>query len=307
MPIDRRSFVQSSVASLAGAVIVPGTAHKADELQFPTPHRQPRFLAGIACYSYRDALGKKQMTYEDVINQAVGMGLETVDLTVYWLNRDDRERTAALRRYAYTNGIHWSGIAAHIEFTGATATERQEQFNDGKRWIDFANTVGASHVRIFGGDRPKNMTEEQIKPHVVEGMRALAEYSGTAGILLGIENDYGVTATAEQVLYYVKEVNSPWLGLNVDTFNSPEDSYSVIERLMPYATHVHIKPLAHDAKGKEVQPDWPRMFTMFAAAGYRGSVSLEYEGNEKPEVAIPRLGRALASLAAGFNQQAQRA
>jgi sugar phosphate isomerase/epimerase len=298
--MHRRSFIQATAAAALAPRLVNAASFQQSNPSEATQHKA-HFQAGICCYSYREALGKKQMTYDDVIQQAVAMNLQTVDLTVYWLKRDDHDEIRQLRRSLYHNGLHWSGIAAHIEFTGETADARQKQLEDGKRWVDFANEVGASHVRIFGGNKPKNMSEEQIRPYVVEGMKSLADYSGQAGILLGIENDYGVTQKSDQVLYYVKAVNSPWLGLNVDTYNSPEDSYVVVERLMPYATHVHMKQGGHDAQGREVPTDWSRLFKLFQAAGYRGSVSLEYEGKEKPEEAIPRLGRELSRLVEQFN------
>ena len=39
-----------------------------------------------------------------------------------------------------------------------------------RKWVDAAEKLGASHIRVFGGDIPKGATEEQAVPWAVETM-----------------------------------------------------------------------------------------------------------------------------------------
>lgn len=312
----RREFLNGALAAglVAGtapaaralrAEGAPGRRGEAAASGAPAPEpasgeRGPYLRAGICCYSYRKALAAGQLTYEEIIARAVDWELDTVDLTVYWLPQPDGGYHQRLRRYAYRNGMHWSGIAVRTAFTGATPADRARQLADAKRWVDYADAVGASHVRIFGGPLPKGWSEAQAIPFVTEGMAQLAAYAGERGITLGVENDFGVTQTADQVLRYVRAVNSPWLGVNADSFNSPIDSAAQFARCLPYATHVHLKTQVHDAQGRLRPADWNHLFALIEAAGYRGSVSLEYEGNDAA-ADVPRYARKLSAMVRAAN------
>lgn len=304
--MQRREFLQGA---LAAGLLAPGGLAAAGELRAATTGgrqaadaspRRAYLRSGICCYSYRKELAAKRLTYEQIIDRAVDWELDTVDLTVYWLPKEDRGYHQRLRRYAYRNGIHWSGIAVRTAFTGATAEKRARQLADAQHWVDFADEMGASHVRIFGGPLPKGWSEAQAIPFVTEALAKLAEYAGGRGITLGVENDFGVTQTAEQVLHYVRAVNSPWLGVNADSFNSPIDSVAQFARCLPYATHVHLKTQVHDATGQVQPADWGHLFELMEKAGYRGSVSLEYE-RDQAEAEVPGYARKLAAMARQHN------
>ncbi len=44
---------------------------------------KPSIKSAICAYSYRDALGRNQMTYEDLVDIAVENDIDGLDLTVY--------------------------------------------------------------------------------------------------------------------------------------------------------------------------------------------------------------------------------
>jgi len=47
---------------------------------------------------------------------------------------------------------------------------------------------------------------------------------------------------------------------------------------MPYAKGVHAKTHLFDANGNDLETDFYRMFKIIKKSGYRGWVSIEYEG-----------------------------
>ena len=157
-----------------------------------------------------------------------------------------------------------------------------------RTWVDAAERLGASHIRIFGGAVPKGASEDQAVAWAVETLKRSADVAGKKGITLGIEDDGGITTNADRTVEIFKKTASPWVGINLDVGNFPNDGYAQIEMCAPYATNVHFKTVVHI--NHQSQPaDWPRILTILGNAGYRGYLSLEYERNEDPLVNVPKL------------------
>jgi sugar phosphate isomerase/epimerase len=108
-----------------------------------------------------------------------------------------------------------------------------------------------------------------------------------------VEDDGGLTTTAEPTVAIVKQTDSPYVGINLDTGNFPKNGYSQVALCMPYALNVHFKVNVGGADGTKEKADWDRLIGMFAKAGYKGYISLEYEDKEDAETAVPRLAAEL--------------
>ena len=154
-------------------------------------------------------------------------------------------------------------------------------------WLDVAEKLSARHIRIFGGTPPKGTTDDQAVPSAVETLKKCAARAAAKGILLGIEDDGAFTTNAERLVAIVKQVNSPWVGINVDTGNFPTDGYRQVEMCLPYAVHMHVKPdVTEQGQGQPV--NWDRLLQMVAPV-YRGYLSIEYSGKDEPRKAVPQL------------------
>jgi leucyl aminopeptidase len=66
--------------------------------------------------------------------------------------------------------------------------------------VDICDRLGASHIRIFGGDVPKNSTEDQAAGWVAEILKRAADYAGSRGVFLGLENHGGITLQAKRIV-----------------------------------------------------------------------------------------------------------
>jgi sugar phosphate isomerase/epimerase len=128
-------------------------------------------------------------------------------------------------------------------------------------------------------------------------LKPAAEYAGTKGVILGLENHGGVTEKASTILQIVKSVDSPWVGVNLDTGNFDGNAYEQIGMCLPYAVNAQFKTNIREQKGHSAKSDWPRIVKMFRDAGYRGYFALEYEDKEDATTAVPRLTRELNRLA----------
>ena len=259
-----------------------------------------RLRPGLVAYTYRNELQARKLTYEDVIRMAADFGVEGLDTTVYWFPADiTNEYLASLRRTAYRNGITLYSAAVRVRLAQPTAELRDAEVASAKKWVDVAERLGASHMRVFGGAIPKGATEEQAIGYAVEVLKRAAEYSASKGITIGVEDDGGLTTNAGPTIEIVKRTDSPWAGMNLDTGNFPKDGYAQTESAIPYAVSTHIKSTVSTPEGKKEKADFERLFGMLARGGYRGFVSLEYEENDAM-TAVPRLIREVIAAARKF-------
>lgn len=261
--------------------------------------RNFRLRSGLVAYSYRAQLAAKSMSYEDLIRRIADWGLDGLDCTVYWLPEASNglnEYLAKLRRTAYQCGVSIYNAGVRVRLCQPTRELQVAQFENIRKWVDVTDRLGAGHMRVFGGTIPKGASEEQAISWAVEVLKRGAEYAGERGIILGVEDDGGLTTTAEPTVAIVQQTGSPWVGINVDSGNLPRNGYSQFEMMLPYATSVHLKPEIAGADGKKEPADWDRLLGMLGKAGYKGYVGLEYEEEGAvAEAEVPRLAARLRS------------
>ena len=279
--MNRRQLIQS-FAALSAATQLNAQAQP-----------KSRLRPGLVAYSYRKQLAAKTLTYEALIRMVSEWGLDGLDTTVYWFPDTSDQYLATLRRTAYKNAVNLYSIAVRIRLAQATPELQAAEFESLKKWVDVAEKVGASHIRVFGGAIPKGATEAQAIAWAVELLKKCADYSGKRGIFIGVEDDGGLTTTAEPTVAIVKQTDSPWAGINLDTGNFPKNGYSQVEMCLPYATSVHFKEKIGSESGTKEKADWDRLIGMFAKSGYKGYLSLEYESEGSEETEIPKLAAEL--------------
>jgi L-ribulose-5-phosphate 3-epimerase len=265
--------------------------------------QKARFRTGLVAYSYRQALQGKTMTYEDLIRVAVDTGTDGIDMTVYWLPSTSDDYLLGLRRFAYRNRVEIYSIGTRVRLAQPTAELRQQQLDELKKWLDVAQRVGATHVRVFGGDKPSGATLDQAIGFAAETLKRGAEMAGTRGLILGVEDDGGITDFAKDTIEIVKRADSPWAGMNLDIGNfRPPNVYDQIEMSIPYAVSTHMKTTVALDDGKtRGAMDLDRVFRMFAAHAYRGYVGLEYEASGDPATEVPAYLVRLKDLATKYS------
>jgi L-ribulose-5-phosphate 3-epimerase len=255
------------------------------------PSQTFHLRAGLVAYSYRKAFAAKTLTYEDLIRRIADWGLDGLDCTVYWFPDTSAEYLASLRKAAFKNGVQIYNAGVRVQLSQPTPELQRAEFETIRKWVDVADRLGASHVRVFGGNVPKGSTEQQAIAWAAEVLKRGAEYSGSKGITLGVENDYGLTLEAAPTVAIVKQAASPWAGVNADSGNLRADGYSQMELLLPHATSLHVKAEISAKDGTKEKTDWSRLLTIIGKSGYRGYAGLEYEGTDEAE--IPRLAEEL--------------
>lgn len=284
--MNRRQLLKGIPAALAASAPVSLAA----------PAKKARLRSAICAYSYRDALKAKTMTYDDVVRAAVENGVDGLDLTVYWFPDTSNEFLLPLKRLAYKSGVDIYSISVSTEMTQSTAALREKQVTDLRKWIDAAEKLGAGHIRVFGGRIPKDANEDQAAGWVAEVLKRSAEYAAQRGVILGLENHGGITEKADTIIRIVKQVDSPWVGINLDTGNFNRDGYAQAEKCVPWAANVQVKTEVRDAAGKPGPSDWDRFAKILVNGGYQGYLALEYEAKEDPATAMPRMLKRLNEI-----------
>ena len=278
---SRRQFLTAAALGAASLAVAGGVPFAASAIE-PIPRNgQSKFKFSLAAYSYRSLLAGKDasLTLNDFINDCAKFGCEGTELTSYYFPKAvTHDYLRSLRRSCFRLGLDVSGTAVGNDFGHPPGEERAKQLALVKQWIDFSEILGAPVIRIFAGHAKPGSTPAQAHSLMVAGIEECCEYAGQHGVHLALENHGGPTATAEGLLQFVRDVNSPWFGVNVDSGNfHSDDPYKELAQIAPYALNVQIKVVMSGPEKKKVPADYKRLATIMRDAHYRGYIVLEYE------------------------------
>src|SRR5689334_1718100 len=116
---------------------------------------QARFRPAICAYSFRNQLKDGSMKYADVVRMAAELGADGVDLTTYWFADTNDDTLFQLKRMAYRSSIAIYTIGVRVRLAQPTPQLQAAELETIRKWLDVAERLGASHMRVFGGAVPK--------------------------------------------------------------------------------------------------------------------------------------------------------
>jgi sugar phosphate isomerase/epimerase len=279
---DRRQFL-SSAAIAGSSLALSGLPASSQAIEPVQRNGQPKFKFSLAAYSYRTLLQGRQgkepeLTLKDFIDDCAKFNLDGTELTSYYFPQNPTpDYIYGLRNHAFRSGLDVSGTAIGNEFGHPKGEKRDAEIAKTKKWIEFAEMMGAPVIRIFAGHQQKGQTEAEAHALMVSAIEECCDYAGKHGITLALENHGGPTATADGLLKFVHDVNSPWFGVNLDSGNfRSDDPYKELARIAPYTVNAQIKA-AMSIGGKREHADFKRLAKLLREANYRGYIVLEYE------------------------------
>ena len=292
---NRRQFLGAATVGAAGVALASNSfAQSAATNTAAVPARSTnpkhKFKFSLAAYSYRNQLQKKELTLHDFIDDCAKFGLEGTELTSYYFPKEPSpEFLYDLKTYAFKKGLDVSGTAIGNDFGHADKEKLAEQIAHTKAWVDHAEKMGTSVIRVFAGHQKKGLSAEATHKQMVASLEECCDYAGKHGVFLALENHGGPTATADGLLKFVNDVKSKWFGVNLDTGNfHTEDVYGDLEKVAPHAINVQVKVVTSGADRKRIPTDFDRLGKILKGSKYRGYVVLEYEENEDPRKECPR-------------------
>lgn len=247
---------------------------------------------------------------EEMIDRTADLGIDGLEIIgnhLTQMDRTSRADIAGLRQYMAFRGVAPVSVSAHHNFVQPDPAAREAELDKLVRWIDVAHEIGAPIVRAFGGRwgtaksfdeyMANNGEEPPLEGYslddaydwTVECFKTAAYYAGRKGITLALENHWGLTATAEGTLRIYHETNSPWMRLVLDTGNfiHADDMYAEMEKMLVDLVLVHAKTYVGGSMYfGDFEIDYDRVAKMLADVGYKGYVSIEFEGLAMPDEGI---------------------
>lgn len=280
---DRRRMLISSTATLAGACLGYPRMSRGIE---PFNRAGFKLKSSLAAYSYRSLLSgdKPELSLFDFVDDCALFGLDGTELTSYYFPEEvTQDYLVKLRRHCFLRGLDVSGTAIRNDFGFAPGKKRDAEIAHVKKWIEYSAKLGAPVIRIFAGHQKPDVTTERTHELIVSGIEECCSYARKYGVHLALENHGGPTSTAEGLLRIVRDVDSPWFGINLDTGNfETDDVYGAIESTAPFALNVQVKVVTKKLSGEKQPMDFERLVNILKAANYRGYVVLEYEEDGNP-------------------------
>lgn len=272
--------------------------------QAASPGRQS-IRIGVSTYSYWRFRSEKYPV-EKVIDDAARLGFDGVEI----LHRQMAEESTAylnrLKRAAFVNGLDLFMLSIHQDFISPDPAERLKHIDHTKHCIDLAYQMGIPAIRLNSGrwktirsfdDLMKakgiepplpGYTKEDAIKWCVDAIEKCLPAAEKAGVMLALENHWGLTTYPEDLLAIYKSIESPWLGVNLDTGNFVGDPYPQFEKLAPHAKIVQAKTYYGGGEWYTLDLDYARIARILREANFRGYVSLEMEGKEPAETAVPK-------------------
>ena len=287
--MTRREFLSTSC-------LVAGAAAVARAVEPFARAGKARFQLSLAAYSFRDFFNDPaKMDMYKFLDFCAEQGLAGAELTSYYFPKDVSDaELLKVRRHAFLRGVNVSGTAVGNSFALPDGPDLEKEKTGVKQWIDRAAVLGAPHIRVFAG-AAKGVDDAVARRQVIKTLEEVGAYAAQRGVWLGVENHGGIVATPDGLLEIIKAVNSPAVGINLDTGNfHTADPYADLARCAPWAVNVQVKTEIKRTGAKAAEPaDLKKIAALLREANYQGWVALEYESKPDPFTAVPEHLKAL--------------
>lgn len=303
---NRRNFIRNSALALTGAGIATSFIPKQEDNKDRKSiiHRNP---VGVSTYSFWQFNGPKENApIEDCIEKASEMGFDGIEFLLVQMQSDENSYLQKLKRQAFHAGLDIMGFSTHQGFVFPEKEKRQAEVEKTIHQIELAYKLGIPTMRLNTGRwgtsgsfdelmknkgiEPvlKGYTENEGFKWVIDSIEQCIPTAEKCGVVLGLENHWGLGRTAEGVLRIVNAINSPWLQITSDTGNFLERQYEQLEMMALKTFLIQAKTYFGGGKWYTLDIDYHRVAEIFKKVNYRGYISIEFEGNEDPMTAIPK-------------------
>jgi L-ribulose-5-phosphate 3-epimerase len=310
--MNRRHFLSAA----APASLIP--ALQAADQDKPAPAAPPaarRHPIGVSTYSFWRFKNDDFRPAEKCLELAHELGFDGVELLQMQLPDTSPAALRALKRRAFTLGLPLMGYSTHQGFVSPEEQKRTDNILKTTQFLEEAYDLGIPTLRVNTGrwgtsknfdelmknrgiePRLEGHTEDEGFKWVIDAFARLVPEAEKRGIVMGLENHWGLGLTPEGVLRIVDAIKSPWLQVTLDTGNFLEEPYPKLELLAPRAVLLQAKTYYGGGEWYTLDLDYKIIAEIMRNAGYRGWISLEYEGKED---VVPAIQKSLALLRSVF-------
>lgn len=207
---------------------------------------------GIDSYCYHRFFGEvypqqpkpsKQMTLEDFLKRAKELAVDGVSLESCFIPGLDREYLSHIKgildEYKLDRVFAWG----HPD--GLEGGKNKKMYDEMVKCIEYASEIGAKVMRVVGSSlmfrfEPHEPQIERLSKMFSDAVKVAKKYN----IKLAVENH--IDFNSDEMLKIIKNVNSPYLGINFDSGNFVrvlDDPVKAMGKLAKYVYATHIKDL----------------------------------------------------------------
>jgi len=195
---------------------------------------KPRLMLGLAAYGFREYFtamkdkaqtpkaGHEPLDMLKFIDYAADQGCAGAELTSYYFPINVTDEYLVQCRHRAFPARHRHQRHRHRQCLDPSPRLRRsvgKKSPRARRGSTRPSSWGTSHVRVFAGAAPKGMSMEDATANCISAYKECADYAGTKGITLGMENHGGIVAEPDNILKIMHAVDSPWIGINFDSGN----------------------------------------------------------------------------------------
>jgi L-ribulose-5-phosphate 3-epimerase len=305
--VSRRKFIQAGAISALGTAMVGCGSGKEEPSEEQTAQKIRHNPIGVSTYSFWQFNGPKEnVPIESCIDHAASMGFDGIELLLMQMASEENSYLQKLKKRAFHSGLDLCGFSTHQGFLNPDKEYRDENIRLTIHQIELAYKLGIPTMRLNTGRWGTSESFDQLMENrgieptiegytdedgfvwVIDSISQCLQKAEECGVVLGLENHWGLGRTAAGVRRIVDEINSPWLKITLDTGNFLEDPYEQLEELAPDAFLLQAKTYYGGGKWYTLDLDYQRIGHIMRRNNYKGYISLEFEGNEDPMEAIPK-------------------
>jgi sugar phosphate isomerase/epimerase len=295
-PLSRRGFIKGAVICSTSAAFAASTP----PANFPT---NPRARLAVASYPFRDMIatpgnrdrdpkkpGMDLVQFAQFVRKEFGVqGIEPLDSH---FPSTDLDAVRKLRKDFDAAGVHTVNIPVDesVQLCSEDAATRAAGNARYRRWIDVAVVLGSPGIRVW---IPKCSDRSDL-PRAVRALEPTIAYAASQNIVVNLENDDPVNASAARSIAAIKLASSPYLRALPDFGNGLQAgderaNAQDVKDMFAYAWSIaHVKD-AEIIHGQKKTASLAELFSVARASGYRGYFSMESESGGDPVADTRRL------------------
>jgi len=301
--VNRRAFVAGSVAALAGINAAGRTTEGASASESPARRGNPIAVSTYSFWRFKRGL---KLPIVQCIDEAARLGFDGVDVLLIQMEDQSKGALNKIKRHALINGMDLCCMSTHQGYVYPDKAKRQRNIELTIEQIEIAYQLGIPIIRLntgrwgTSGNFDELMANRGIEPvlpgyteddgfkWVIDSIEKCLPTAEKCGVILGLENHWGMARTPEGLLRIVNAIDSPWLQVLLDTGNFLEDPYDKLEMCAPQTVFMQAKTYYGGGLWYTLDLDYPRIGRIMKKHNFRGYISLEFEGNDDWKTAIPK-------------------
>ena len=310
--MKRRSLIKSVAAATIGAPLFSfNKPESSNNLSLKKIKHNP---IGVSTYSFWQFNGR-ETPIEYCIDKASEFGFDGIELLLIQMESEKNNYLQRLKKRAFDTGLDIMGLSTHQSFVSPDASKRKENIELTKHQIEVAYSLGIPTIRIntgrWGTTKPigdksefdvlmdnkgvesiiDGYTEEEGFKWVIDSIEQCIPTAEKCGVVLGLENHWGLGLTSKGVMKIVNAIDSPWLSVTLDTGSFFDNREEQLAELAPHTCLIQAKTYYGGAKWPafdQINIDYKSIGELMRKNNYKGYISLEFEGNEDANTAIPK-------------------